>query len=210
MTVASFQLEIYLLLPGFIFIYAAFLLSRFRNLPVFQGTALSLLVSLILFATIYSLYTSSVKPPSDQPWPDLIGVLGNPALVPGWVWAAVYVSAPLLGSLIGFLDRKRFFESLFRFAGIDLRQHGDVWGRLLRESSYVRVYLDDGTLLFGWPEFFSTDRSQPGPELYLSQAQIWDSNSSEWVLIADVEGILLDASKINRIEFVSDTEGRQE
>ena len=63
----------------------------------------------------------------------------------------------------------------------------------------------------GWPEYYSTDKSQLGPELYLTETKIWDIYAAEWVDVTGVKGILLDASVINRIEFLaSPDEGNEE
>jgi hypothetical protein len=190
MSVTSFPLALFLLLPGFLFINAAFLVSEFRRLSAFHGTAWSLVVSLLLVAVIYPTYVALVKPPSGEVWPSLLRILENPGLVPGQVWALLYGVAPLAGALAGLAERKRIIGFLFSKIGIDLRMHGDLWSRLLRTTYYIRVYLKDGTLLFGWPELYSINRSQPGPELYLTQAQIWDVDKRMWVDVEGVRGIL--------------------
>ena len=199
MTAASFPLAIFLLLPGFISIYSGFLVSRFRRLPAFHAATLSLSISLALFVIVYPLY--SLVAQSDHP--GLLKVLNDPATVPIAVWGLLYLAALASGILFGVLDRKRVFEALFLKVGIDLRTHGDLWGPLLRESDFIRVHLGDGTVLYGWPEYYSADRSQPGPELYLAVPQIWDQNESEWISLAGVDGILLAADNINRIEFLT-------
>ena len=136
-------------------------------------------------------------------WPGLLAVLQNPSLIPGQVWTSLYVTSIAAGTIAGYVDRKGIVDYVLRSVGIDLRLHGDLWGRLFKESSYVQVYLNDGNLLFGWPQYYSSDRSQPGPELYLTQVQIWDSEQSAWVEMKDVAGVLLDASQISRIEFMA-------
>ena len=202
MSFASFPLALFLLLPGFLFMNAAFLVGKFRRLSALHGTAWSLVVSLLLVAVIYTTYVALVKPPPNEAWPSLLRILDDPILVPGQVWALLYGVAPLAGTLAGFADRKGVFEKVLRGVGIDLRMHGDLWSRLLRTPDYIQVYLRDGTLLVGWPELYSSDRSQPGPELYLTQVQIWDVDQRMWVNVDGVRGILLDASEINRIEFL--------
>ncbi len=202
MTVPSFPLVLFLLLPGFLSIYAGFLVSKVRKLSAFQGTAWSLVVGLLLVVTLYPAYTYLVKPPPGETWPGLPEILENPALVRGQVWALLYAAAPLFGGLVGLADRIGLFENLLRPLGIDLRLHGDLWGRLFRDSGYVRAYLNDGNLLHGWSQYYSSDRSQPGPELYLTQVRIWDVERLTWVEMEDVAGVLLDASQISRIEFL--------
>ena len=73
------------------------------------------------------------------------------------------------------------------------------------------MFLKDGTILVGWPEYYSTDMSQPGPELYLTEAKVWNIEKTEWIDVDGVRGILMDASEINRIEFLdSPSDGEKE
>ena len=202
MSVPSFPLVLLLLLPGFLFISTGFLVSRIRKLSAFEVTAWSLGVGLLLIVTLYPAYTTLLAPPPDKAWPGLLKILENPVLVPGPLWALLYVAAPLLGYLGGWADRQGLLERILRPVGIDLKRHGDLWGPLLRGKVYVYVHLTDGNVLFGWPENYSSDRSQPGPELYLTQVQVWRPDEAEWVELEYTRGILLDASRIIRIEFL--------
>lgn len=202
MSVPSFPLVLLLLLPGFLCISTGFLVSRIRKLSAFEVTAWSLGVGLLLIVTLYPAYAYLLAPPPDKAWPGLLEILENPTLVPGPLWALLYVTALLLGYLGGWTDRKGLLERVLRPVGIDLGRHGDLWGRLLRGKDYVYVYLTDGKVLFGWPENYSSDRSQPGPELYLTQVQVWRPDEAEWSPLEHTRGILLDASHISEIEFL--------
>ncbi len=201
MNFSSFPLVLFLLLPGFLAIYSGFLVSRFRRLSGFQGTAWSLVASLALIVIIYPIFTSLVEPP-DSAWPGLLDMLQDPVLIPGWLLAALYLVGPSLGIIIGVADRNGLFESLLRRLGIDLRLHGDLWGRMMREAGYLRVYLNDGSLLYGWPEYYSVDRSVPGPELYLTQVIIWDPDGGDWVAAEETTSVLLHGNQISRIEML--------
>ena len=114
----------------------------------------------------------------------------------------LYVTAPVLGGLVGFAERRGWVDLVLGCVGIHLRAHGDLWGRLLRAKVDVYVHLTDGSILFGWPEHYSSDRSQPGPELYLTQVQVWNPDDSKWVELEHTKGVLLDASQVSRIEFL--------
>ena len=101
--------------------------------------------------------------------------------------------------------------SLFLLARIDLSKRGDIWSRAFRNENFVQVYLKDGTLLAGWPDLYSTDRSQPGPELYLTDPKVWSDEESEWLdLSGDIRGILLHGDEVSRIEFLDPVHERRE
>ncbi len=204
MSVSDLPLVLFLLLPGFLTINVAFLVGRLRRLSTFQASLWSLAVSLLLLTIVYLGYLYFVGPsPVGAERPNLLQILVNPILVPGRVWVLLYVFALLAGVLFGIADRKGVVDRVFLWAGVDLSRRGDIWSYQFRNANNVRVYLNDGTLLVGWPEYYSTDRSQPGPEVYLTEAKIWDIDKAKWVDVTGVKGILLDASAINRIEFLA-------
>ena len=212
MSVSDLPLVLFLLLPGFLTINVAFLVGRFRRSSTFQATLWSLAVSLLLLTIVYPGYLLIVDPsPVAVEHPNLLQILVNPILVPGSVWVLLYAFALLAGILFGIADRKGGVERVFLWVGVDLSRRGDIWSHQFRNAGNVRVYLNDGTLLVGWPEYYSTDKSQPGPELYLTETKIWDIYAAKWVDVTGVKGILLDASVINRIEFLaSPDEGNEE
>lgn len=202
MSVPSLPLILLLLLPGFLCISTGFLVSRIRKLSAFEVTAWSLAVGLLLVVILYPAYAFLLPPPPHKAWPGLLQILDNPALVPGPLWVLLYVTALVLGYLGGWTDRKGILERVLRPVGIDLKRHGDVWGQLLRSRVYVYVHLTDGNVLYGWPENYSSDRSQPGPELYLTQVQIWRPDEDVWIELEHTRGIWLDASHISRIQLL--------
>ena len=204
MSLASLTLVLFLLLPGFLCINVAFLVGTFHRLSAFHGFAWSLLASFILISITYPIYISLAPPPSGvASWPGLLQVLENPILVPGQVWIILYAFALLTGIGLGVGERKGWIGSLLLLVKIDLSKRGDIWSRAFRNENFVQVYLKDGTLLVGWPDLYSTDRSQPGPELYLTDPKIWSDEKSEWLdLSEDIRGILLHGDEITRIEFL--------
>ena len=203
MDIAGLPSVLFLLLPGFVTINVAFLIGTFRRLSAFHGTAWSLLVSFILVGITYPAYVGLAGPSSAEgPWPGFSQVLKDPSQVPVPVWVLLYGGALLLGVAFGIAERAGIVRSLLLRLGIDLEKRGEVWGSLLRDAEYVRVYLKSGDTLSGWPEYYSADRSQPGPELYLTHARLWSREDETWLDIEGVRGILLHGDEISRIEFL--------
>lgn len=205
MNLAELPLALSLLLPGFLLLHVIFLVSRIRRISAFHATTWSLLISFLLFIGIYALYTAVASPPSGEPsWASLRDAITDPYSIPGGIWIALYTSAVALGWVIGKLEVRGVPRRLLLFAGIDLSSHGGIWERAFQEndSSEILVYMRDGSLLLGWPKYFSNDRSDPGPEVYLSPASVWDSQSGDWVAMAHADGVLLHGSEISRIEFL--------
>ena len=174
---------------------------------MFHGTAWSLMVGFILVGVTYTPYTYLVDPTSvDGPWPGLLEILVDPSQVPAPVWAVLYAAGLSFGILFGVGDRKGYIGSLFIRFGIDLSKRGDIWEGQFRDAQTVRVYLKDGNLVTGWPERYSIDRSQPGPELYLTYARIWSTEEANWRDLEGVRGVLLHGDEISRIEFLDSAE----
>ena len=205
---ASLPLALFLLLPGFVLLHVIYLVSRIRRASAFYTTMWSVLASLALIVVLYPIFTLLVVPPlKEQPWPGLLDVIADPSKVPGGVWLVLYLSAVIVGVLLGVLDRFRIPERVLNPLGIDLRVHGDLWSRLLREDNYshILMYLKDGSLISGWPTYFSNDRRPPGPEIYLSPFRIWDPEQENWSEPEETEGLLIHGSDVSRMEFVSKT-----
>ena len=203
---ASVPLALFLLLPGFVLLHVIYLVSRIRRASAFYTTMWSVIGSLALIVILYPIYTFLVAPPiKEQPWPGLLDVMADPSKVPRGVWLLLYLSAVVFGGILGVLDRFRIPERILNPLGIDLRVHGDLWSRLLREDnySYVLMYLKNGSLISGWPMYFSNDRQPPGPEIYLSPFRTWDPDQENWVEPEKTEGLLIHGSEVSRMEFVS-------
>ena len=203
MNLSAIPIVLFLLLPGFLTINIAILIGRFRRVSAFYGSAWSLLASFVLVGCTYPAYVYlAASPPGQDAWPSLSQVLVDPSLVPGSVWALIYVLALLAGTAAGFADRRGYVDGISLRLGIDLSKRGDVWSRQFRDAGNVHVYMKDGTLLSGWPEYYSADMSHPGPELYLTNANIWSDEGYKWLEIKGVRGILLHGDEISRIEFL--------
>ena len=173
MNIADLPLALSLLLPGFVLLHLAFLVSRIRRISAFYATTWSILISLLLFSVVYESYTVLFPPPeSMSSWQSLTTVLSEPSHIPGGVWIGLYLSAIVLGVVFGHVERLGIPALVLMKVGIDLRKHGDIWERSFSEQRYtgVRIYLRNGELLAGWPKYYSDDQSNPGPEVYLSPA----------------------------------------
>ena len=212
MSLSTLPLLLLLLLPGFLSINSLFLIGSFRRLTAIQASLWSLSAGLFLLALVYPLYTLLVRPSSTaEEWPGLIDILVSPELAPVQVWAILYVLSIPAGALLGIAERKGFIKWLFARLGIDLNRRGDLWSTQWDSADYVQVYLTNGTLIVGWPELWSLDRSPPGPELYLTRVKVWSAVESAWLNIEGVRGILLHGDEISRIEFLeSDDENEKE
>jgi hypothetical protein len=66
-------------------------------------------------------------------------------------------------------------------------------------GAYVKVYLKDGKILYGWPEYFS-DQFIDGPVLFLSKA-CWLGEDGEPLIEIPNPGIMIMGSQIENIEF---------
>jgi hypothetical protein len=72
-------------------------------------------------------------------------------------------------------------------------------------ARWVRLYLDDGEVLYGWPECVSRDRKDAATEIFLTRVQRRRPNE-DWVdLPDDVTGVWVDASRIKKIVVTSFT-----
>ena len=206
MDFGSIPLALLLLLPGFLLLHLIFLVSRIRRISAFYATMWSLLGSLALVVISWPLYAVTISPPERLTnWPGLLDVLADSTKVPGLFWALLYAFSAILGIFLGFLDRKRIIDKALSLVGLDIRVHGDLWGRLLRAEDYSHlvIYLKDGSLVSGWPKYFSNDREPPGPEIYLSDFQVWDPESGSWKVQEGILGSLIHGNEISRIEFIA-------
>ena len=205
MNISDLPFAVLLLLPGFLLLHIMFLTSRIRRISAFHATTWSLIISLLLFVCVYEVFTLSIRPEAGVAgWPSLGTVLTDPARIPVGVWICLYVSALLAGWGIGHADRRGYPQKILLVVGIDLRRHGDIWERTFKEfyDSQLMVYMKDGSLLVGWAKYYTDDRNDPGPEVFLAAAKIWDPDGEDWVSMEHAEGVLIHGSEIGRIEFL--------
>ena len=92
--------------------------------------------------------------------------------------------------------------------GVDIKKHSDIWDRVISQPSYLRVYLNDGDLLYGWNEFYTIGLTDHNQEIYLTNAFVWDKENEDWVGLDEDTGILLSRESVSRIEIVAPHEQR--
>src|SRR5438128_4715989 len=103
----------------------------------------------------------------DDTSPTVGSIIKSPTSLRLRVAITAYALAPSLGYAIGWADRSRLLENLFRKVGVDLRRQQDVWHMAFRDSYYVIVYMKSGDQYYGWPAMSTTDREGQAAELYL-------------------------------------------
>lgn len=205
MDLMTTPLLLFLILPGFISINVGFLVTGFRRLSGLQGTARSLVTSLVLFVLVYPTFT--LINGTETNWPGLMDMLRTPTSIPGGLFAGLYIAAPILGLIGGQIvhaasKSDRVGKALL-LLGVDIKKHSDIWDRVISQPSYLRVYLNDGDLLHGWNQFYSIGLTDHDREIYLTRAFVWDANNEDWVKFDDDTGILLSRDSISRIEIIA-------
>ena len=155
MDLMTVPLLLFLILPGFITINVGFLVTGFRRLSGLQGIAWSLVASLVLFVLVYPTFT--LINGSETNWPGLMDMLRSPTSIPGGLFAGLYIAAPILGwsggRIVHMANKSDPVNKVLLKLGVDIRKHSDIWDRVISQPSYLRVYLNDGDLLYGWNQF---------------------------------------------------------
>ena len=180
MDLMTVPLLLFLILPGFISINVGFLVTGFRRLSGLQGTAWSLVTSLVLFVLVYPTFT--LINGSETNWPGLMDMLRTPTSIPGGLFAGLYIAAPILGLIGGhflYTQASQVYIELIGYwrllLGVDIKKHSDIWDRVIAQPSHLRIYLNDGDLLYGWNQFYSIGLTDHDREIYLTRAFIWDA-----------------------------------
>jgi hypothetical protein len=188
---------ILLVLPGFLCVKSFNWSARPRHVTDVELTLWSILlgvVALVLFRFLVNLHWQQA---------DLDTILENPVKASAGLRVAVLVGAPVGGWLVGKLDRQPWFEHSLRKLGYDLRHSLDLWQVELGSHRYVTVWLKDGTILYGWPLDYSTDRRDTA-ELNLNRVRKWDANSQQFVANPDQDAtVLIERADISYIESPS-------
>ena len=187
------------MLPGFLALQVFNSVSHKRRLSDLESLLWVLLLAFLMLGP-----TAVVWHRLDGSVPSLGSLIRDPQSVPIRVAATLYLLAPVLGWIIGHLDRSTLLEQQLLKIGVDLKRRQDVWFLAFRDAYYVLVYLKSGELIYGWPSMSTTDRSGGAAELYLQSAKVWDTDAGHWKEQTDIDGIWIDASSIERIDFTTD------
>ena len=202
MTTSDIPVILLLLLPGFIAVQVFNLVSHKRILSDLERLLWSLVISFFLLAP-----TATIWHTADHAYPSFREMATNPTESPMRVVLLLYVLAIPTGWVLGCIDRSRWLEDKLgaplRWFNIDLRRRHDVWHLAFRDTYYVIVHLKSGCKLHGFPEKTETNRQGAVADVYLVKARSWDEKKEEWTELQDVEGVWIDASNIERIDFTT-------
>ena len=205
MNTTSVPAILLLLLPGFVALQVFNSVSHKRRLSDLESLLWVLLLAFLMLGP-----TTVVWHWIDSDVPSVGSLIRDPQSVPIRVAAALYLLAPVLGLILGRLDRSVALERHLLRIGIDLKRRQDVWFLAFRDAYFVVVYLKSGELIYGWPLMSTTDRAGGAAELYLQSTKVWDRSVGDWKEQPDIDGIWVDASSIERIEFTTETRSSAE
>ena len=180
-----------LFLPGFVAV-SLFEITNpqiARHRPAIQWGLWSLATSLVLFSAIHGIFRVAGWP-RDALDPEfyltLLGMAG----------AVGYGLGRAAGS-----DRGRRVTKLLR-----ILLPPWVWVEVLSSRSYAVIHLDDGTVLFGYPRRYTDDPREQVREVYLEEPMVLvqdaESGEERYVPLPEVEGVLVESSKIQFIEML--------
>jgi hypothetical protein len=133
--------------------------------------------------------------------PSFGALLRDPGTAPRLLWVVLPLSAIAAAWTIGKLDRSERMQNASLALGVDLRRSLDLWQIELGTQRYVYVWLQDGTLLYGWPKGFSSNRKDIA-ELSLCEVQTWSAVDRTFKPYDHRETtVLIDGNNISYIEF---------
>lgn len=199
MNTTSVPAILLLLLPGFVALQVFNSVSHKRRLSDLESLLWVLLLAFLMLGP-----TTVVWHWIDSDVPSLGSLIRDPQSVPIRVAAGLYLLAPWFGLILGRLDRSIALEQYLLKVGIDLKRRQDVWFLAFRDAYFVVVYLKSGELIYGWPLMSTTDRAGGAAELYLQNTKVWDRGVGDWKEQPEIDGIWVDASSIERIEFTTE------
>ena len=188
-----------LLLPGFLALQVFNSVSHKRRLSDLESLLWVLLLAFLMFGPVTVLWHRI-----DADVPSLGSLIRDPQSLPIRVAATLYFLAPLVGWIAGHLDRSTILERQLLKVGVDLKRRQDVWFLAFRDAYYVLVYLKSGELIYGWPFMTTTDRGGGAAELYLQATKVRDRDAGDWREQTNIDGVWIDASSIERIEFTTE------
>jgi hypothetical protein len=181
-------------MPGFIALQVFRASYPAKRLSEFLQVTWSLIYGVVLAALVRSADTNLL-----HGWLQS-GVPGLPAF--GFVIALV-LSGLLLGIIFIGLHRARFFVATHwsRLEGI-APDPQSIWAKVNRPSNdYAVVYLDDGSIYFGWIEDYTFDPDAEDNDFLLADAKRVDEDLTEKYSVTG-RGVYLNTRNVKRIEFL--------
>jgi hypothetical protein len=115
--------------------------------------------------------------------------LTSVGFTPGFIVALFGVSL-FWGFLIGFADDQDWLYRILRAARLSTKSgRVNVWSDVFHDVQrvWVRVHLEDGRMIVGWPDYYSGESGQR--ELFLKDAAFMDQDGSEYPV--DGPGVLV-------------------
>jgi Family of unknown function (DUF6338) len=187
---------ILLLLPGFLVVKVYGWVAYRRHVSDFEALLWALICSFgLLVPSVLFWHWLNAKNPS------LGSVVRDPTLLRLRVAASMYALAPLAGWLLGQAENRGWIESVLLRVGVDLRAREDIWNLIFRDNQNVIVHLKSGHCICGCVEMRTTSRTEGGPEIYVTQISVWDSDNTKWDECPDIIGTWIDATSIERLEL---------
>ena len=107
------------------------------------------------------------------------------------------------GFIIGFADDQDWLYRALRRARLSTKSgRVDVWSDVFHDirKVWVRVHLEDGRMIVGWPDYYSGESGQR--EVFLKNAAFMDQNGNEYPV--DGPGVLVTLhGKITLVEMLN-------
>ena len=192
------------LLPGFITSYLFYSLTSFPKKSTFESVVLALIYTVIinLIVDVMGLAFLAIGENlfAIAQWSGTIKVL----------WSIIL--ALLLGLLLTFLyNNDKLHKTLRKFKITNQTSYPTEWyGTFSETKSYVVLHFIDGRRIMGWPLEWP---SSPKNGHFILEDAVWLENAGDEekiIELKNVQKIMLDASEINMVEFVKDTEAKNE
>lgn len=203
MGIESLPLIMFLLLPGFLSWFIFCWGTVTRKISQLQHFFASLILSIIAFTIDYgAIYLAKLATNTLASFPTYAQILTDPEVLPPELGVAIYPTAICIGFLLIRAYKSKGVRELLGRVGLDLYGHEDVWYRAFRRHDYITVHLKDGSIVAGWPTYYSKTGGSENTELYLQKIHYYQKEQDRWVKPSkSVEGLLLNMTMISHIEF---------
>ena len=192
------------LLPGFITSFLFYSLTSFPKKSTFESVVLALIYTVIinLIVDVMGLAFLAIGENlfAIAQWSGTIKIL----------WSIIL--ALLLGLLLTFLyNNDKLHKLLRKFRITNQTSYPTEWyGTFSETKLYVVLHFIDGRRIMGWPLEWP---SSPKNGHFILEDAIWlekTGDEEKIIELKNVQKIMLDASNINMVELVKDTEAKNE
>jgi hypothetical protein len=190
------------------------LIERRLSYPRYETGILLVAKALVYSFVNYAIFSLADLPIIEFTFKDGKDVLLKTVIDQNWKSLVIIsITASALGIIIGLFKNKDWHMKFARWIGITRRtSRNSIWidvfhdkcpilnkhERESKSGSYLLVYLKDGRIIYGYPEYFSDDYSE-GPALFLTEAEMMMEDSDN-VPIPN-PGILIMGAEIQYMHF---------